>query len=49
VLRAAQRAKTPVAVCVGTPVPANAKREVLAATLRDEVQSLVHAARDSLR
>jgi 1-acyl-sn-glycerol-3-phosphate acyltransferase len=48
VLRAAQRARTPVAVCVGRPLRANAKREVLAAALRDEVQALVHAARDSL-
>lgn len=49
VLRAAQRVKTPVAVCVGTPLPAHGKREVLAAALRDEIQTLVHAARDSLR
>ena len=49
VLRAAQRIRTPVAVCVGTPVPAGARREILAATLRDEVQKLVLAARDTLR
>jgi 1-acyl-sn-glycerol-3-phosphate acyltransferase len=49
VLRAAQRVKTPVAVCIGSPLAAGAKREVLAAALRDEVQTLVHAARDSLR
>jgi lyso-ornithine lipid O-acyltransferase len=49
VLRAAQRIKTPVAVCVGTPLPSSGKREALAATLRDEVQVLVRTARDTLR
>ena len=49
VLRAAQRVRTPVAVCVGTPLSAGGKRDVLAAALRHEVQDLVLEARSTLR
>jgi 1-acyl-sn-glycerol-3-phosphate acyltransferase len=48
VLRAAQRAKTPVGICVGTPVPAGTDRDAVAEALRAQVQQLVHEARAAL-
>lgn len=48
VLRAAQRPKTPVGICVGTPVPSGTDRDAVAEALRAQVQQLVHEARAAL-
>jgi 1-acyl-sn-glycerol-3-phosphate acyltransferase len=48
VLRVAQRRKTPVAICVGSPIAAGGDREALARALHAEVQQLVHQARAAL-
>ena len=46
--REVAKCKTPVAICVGSPIAAGGDREALARALRADVQQLVHQARTAL-